>query len=1414
MSEETVPSADQTNATGPLPTDNPLGRAHSGEVALGAIEDGHVIDELNISRNDFEVFSDGELSTAVREEESGTLVSQLEGDPRQKTIGADFGSIGEQDSPSRKSTSRFVSDEDFEARIDEDQFNQLSKSSTRFEKKYQWLALTSSYISRVRSLYTPPNAAFDQSDSVTRIILLSGPKHSGRFFAAAGFSRNLSQAQNGSDANLYRLRYERNCIAGLLSIVTEDPELPQNSCLIVEDLNAILGAFDDLSEENVSLLEEVLEKKNSYLLIIFESNSEGMAYPWLSRCTHLLVGHERSDAEREQFLTTVLKNHIKFDEEFGNGTEQLTLAERAAILSNLASLVSEFRLATQINRFCNSLALHNRKTEERDDEVVVRLQQVARQIAAINNSYAQKWFLQLTVNEKLFALLTILLKGMPCQQIRNVYYHLCTKLRSDRFPIEDPRASGYYDLLRRLQIEEESNGLDYRLLNSSFQAELEYQLQNHRDLLSGTVLVFFSLASQFDVRTGRLVGPIIARLLRHDWPALEREISVFLSSTNDRASQSLTFIPADALAESFTYHREAVLKILESWLSSNDIRRIWMTIITIGECIAAARRSDYRNNMRLEEDCRLLQGLLKRAVLWQFPWAFFGEARDGGENKFGLIHALGYTLSIFRESLPSQYVSIIRDWGQEYSSSARGDSASAAEKEKESELVSNETPISDDLKRRWLRIIIRKFARFTLAEYRDIDIFQQPSLEWVRDLAFTLLVTEPEPLGNDWINESDSQQALPQLPYSTESDKDEYGVAIECIVNWMVCCTTPKSQIECENWIGQVVQQCSSPQRRKFAKYLKQYGLEIPEETRGFCDSVLMRMLVLDGIPVDSCQLSHGIILIHGQTSDLNRLRLYARKVQQRIAHFSNLKSGVLGDTRLIDNNLANAKGDAYEGMQSRPPLAMPILEQLSWEKVPFVLVICADARRAMVSSNPVIDLDDLIRTNPEGVDKIVVVKEVREGQKASEAAGGPSTGISVLSMPFDHSKGPKQLEFILSRKVRLYLVARSQATWEKILEVTPPLDTTRYPPQLVAKLDELATEITCSSGFESVARLYRQISGLLQLLRIVDVHAYCALIRKWLQRSDANYTDLAKGAILLAIRVLRFEVVARPDEMETLLKLWPTIVSNTRLQQEALALLELVCSQFAVEDSEADNQPSIVDEIQDFCQHFPVEWRQDGLDHVASIIKGEQNLLQKLKKDSPKTKYQRNEKKLWLAETIRRELLLGPKKTFKPSAGTEYILIVVETSEKNQVRRAMLACRYHDLLRRHFSAKKVQPILYRMGINEPVGVSEKCSPDFLLPAGLVPSPNLVMPIIEQYSPEQLRTIVILSSNTPYDWDDAEDYLQTLTAFIPESPRQKFPANSWIVPLKDAESLERIDTKRDRIDSLAKDLLAKTILLN
>jgi hypothetical protein len=1418
------PMADQISksSASPLDPNSNLGDNGANSSKLAEIDSQKNIDS---SKNmiDESFRSEGELDTNLANDNE--RVEELEDQPStpksngERSLQSPPVNAQTSTKPISDGVAASDSDQDFANRIQNDNRLDLEETQKRLEKKYHWLTLTSSYINRVRALYVPPNASFEQTESVSRIIFLSGPKNSGRFFSAAGFARKLRQQREGNDANLLRLQPERDCISGLLSIIGEDRDLPSNSILLIEDIQAISGSTDELSEENLSYIEEVLETKNCHLLIILEADSERFSLPKSSRCTHLSMGLESTDQDRRIFLSTVLENHLEFDEDFGNGVEQLTADERTEIRQELSVFAAEFRVAPQINTFCNAIALRDARSVNLTENLRQRLIQIAKQVGATNNSHAQKWFQQLEINEKLFALLTLLLRGMPCNQIRNVYHRLTAQLRKDRFLIDDPRAQGYFDILRRLQIEEESNGTEYRFLNSAFQSELEYQLQNYRDLLSGTAMVVWEMASQFDVPTRRLVGPVISRLRRHDWPGLETQIRSFQGLIKEADDRNLAFIPADALAESYTLHRSKVLSVLESWLASDDIRNIWTVIISVGECVAAIRRNEFHRPEALEEDCRALQSILKRAILWRFPVSFFGQPNEKSQASFGLIYALRYTLSLFREFLPTQYVAIIKEWGGEIPPVegviAPASSSGTQTVPEESDQPPSEVQIADNIKRRWLRIVIRMFARSTLAEFKDADVFQQPSLEWVRDLACTLVVTEPEVLGDDWAADGERDTSENNPLAANDTGEDEYRIAIECIVHWMGRCVTPKTQQECENWLSSVIQQCNHQQRRKFAKHLKQHQVDISNETRDFCDSVLMRMLVLEGTPVDPSSSTYGIVLIHGQTAELNRLKTYARRVQQQIAHFTPLKTGVLGDLRLVDNSpSASSQRDAYEGIQSRPPLVMPLLEQVQWDIVPFVLLICSESKRTSSNGIPiVIDLADLRSAAPHAIERVLVIKDQRPGQKPTDA--NVVAGFAHHMLPFDPIKGPKHIEYLLSRKVRGFLASRTVTEWKRVLQIDPAEDLTNTTRSIVGQLEHEAEQLKITSGFTSAASHYRRFSGLLQLLRICDLSEYCSLIRTWLDSNTAIQIDLAKGALLLALRVLRFQPPGTPSATLPLLTLWNTLVSKASLRLEALALLEFVCWRFGIPDCEfADDPVSVETEVHNFCLNVPISWRNDFLEHLVPIIKNDQAVLNRAVKEKDEIRVAALERKIGQVAGLQSDLLVGPRNDFQPLDNYEYIVIIVDVAERNGPHRAKIAAKYHDLLRKHFSGKKVQPILFRLGISDPVAVNERCPSDYLVPQGLKPRSSLVMPILEQFSPEQLRTVVIFSPITPYDWDDASDSVSTLTAFIPESPRQKFPANSWIVPLKDGEALDKIRTDRTQIEIIAKDLVAKTILLN
>ena len=1317
------------------------------------------------------------------------------------------------------------------------------------QTQYDWIEVMPQTLSRVSALYCKPNSRFLITSPCPRIILITGREKTGRGFSAHGVALDIKQSTASKKNRIYSLKVKDSFLnKSLLQILAFDDDLKKDSVLIIDDLPNLVSNSKDFSIDNLLHIEAGLERAGSYAVICVNGGEDLSTIPSHHAIQSLSIGYE-SDEDKFTRFEEILNKHLEFDAEYGNSTQLLTTIENRLLTLNASKIVHYFYSIPQIEHYLRAVSIRDRSKDPVDSsvfpseqsdgdfqenrggsgEILQKLLSIASQIGRLSKSLAKSWFEQLNLNEKIFAMLVILLRGMPSYYVQKIYQELTRKLLDEKLPLQDHRTQGIFDMQTRLQVETRIGNSSYEFVNDSFRNEIENQIKNHSDLLAAVIPVAANTDFGYELDACAALGKVIARLKQDDWPDLKIILRDMISSLVPelKPSQKELYLRMISFAIGELYRnaesktvdqrpfRDVIVEEMDRWLDhgrggnepSKDYRYAFVVMISIGECFTGLASSTVGEVPMDCADYSKLRDLLNRAVRWHFPWVFFkGLVPITQVAIYDVFlpycECFRYTLDRLMENLPKHYVEFLTSYNRfDHHDQMIEDQIA----EDGNGLLTREVPNLRSLGEEFDKVCLERFIRVkglnTWIDYEQKRVFDDPSYDWVLDLAATILSTEP--IDYD-LEPPTLELGISRPDIENETTEEDYKRAVQATVKWFDQCESPKSRLRCESWFSDLVHRCSFPQRRKLAKYMKQHSVEVSKETRAYCDSILMRMQVLDGQPIDPSDQTFGVLLVHGHAAELHRLRSFGKCVQNQVGYLCPLKIGYLGDTRLLDSRVDSEKQTIFDGVQSRPPLLMPILEGVDLLNLSHATVLCGSGKASSATYPPIMDIDEITSLAHSDQRKILIVanrtlsqtipkapdqeKLFRFYQIPFEKKVSAPDGIALLEMS---AQALRQIEYEISKRVRADLIHRNPERLASDLSINLSGSLSADISTLVKELEQVLIGFESSGELSSLTGKYRQFSGLVQLLSMLDIEECCVQVKKMISKqSESIVHELGKGATLFLVRLVKWARSENLSDGLTVLRLWRVLWDNVdSCEQEAAEILSLALW-LAGSSYESDVQAryEFEAEVDDMLAAIPSRWRRSFLGLIAQSEKGEntrqENIREKLSSLNVKSNARESKDlekaqmvsgvRIRRAQSFRTEILLGRRRETSILSDREYFCILFDTCHKNLTSRQDLCIEYYEILRKNLKSRGVVPIIFLIGLTEPVCVGGACKRELLGHASLTQRPNLILPIFDLFSDEQLQSVVILGRNLPYDVDGLSSDMSARCVSVAESNVPRF----------------------------------------
>lgn len=391
-----------------------------------------------------------------------------------------------------------------------------------------------------------------------RVYFIYGAENAGKFSFALRLGLDISQAQ-GREIRILLYRHFSDDMISILDAIL-DPDLGENTVYIFQDIlqnNADLRYY---SLENLNLMQEVLFKKNSYL-ILTSTVPDGLA-----------TLHPTGFEAKVENLTEVLEKHLTYYRN-GEGVFHIHPTLIDLVLKHKEKFVVYLETPSQIDHFCRDLSQQSpvEATEETIQRLAERLQM----------SYKQPslWFQTLkNLNQRLYAMLVVLFRGSERVLLEELYTEAVRKLRADGVvKLVDPRQIGRDDLLQAIQAYETEEG--YVRFNSPlFEREALRQIRNHHHLLWSLINLLLELVEQLQAsrhwELRRDLGSAIGQLGVHNL----NELRTVLDALAQHPAGGVSVVAGYALNEISLLNREYhpfVIQLLEQWSHSGHPDLTW-----------------------------------------------------------------------------------------------------------------------------------------------------------------------------------------------------------------------------------------------------------------------------------------------------------------------------------------------------------------------------------------------------------------------------------------------------------------------------------------------------------------------------------------------------------------------------------------------------------------------------------------------------------------------------------------------------------------------------------------------------------------------------------------------------------------------------------------------------------------------
>lgn len=474
-----------------------------------------------------------------------------------------------------------------------------SKDKDKAQREYQNLNFTPidrDYLGHTIMVFVPPEGfeAFQRSTSEDErreqnIFIIAGEGNSGRFTVALQLALHLSLSAKAVSPNIYEYMLDANTSTlSLQNIVNKiaqgNPvdevdknvrrEIPPGSVVIIRDLLDKESVKRELSISNAARYKRTLD--NCKIRLILTTQEKEADHPEFKR--FLSYTTTKPTGELKVDLDVVYARHL--DRYFDS--EALFAEEPRAFLisaKNERGILAELQRPTEINSFLQDA--YNNPPASPQDAVEMAKKLVERYD---RRQQTRAWFTRLEFNDKLYAMLVVLFRGIKRYQLDEIYDGMVLILREElKDMLADPRFGSVEITLKNLDLQEQREVLEFpKKRQRDYEIEIRSQIENYYRLLWSLVKplrLIIQESREEDWQLRRLLATAIGQIGAFRKNRLPNELT-------ELASQSQAFIALSStdvlryLAQDINHH-PFVIAMLELWSHSKDYDLTWVSSAAI-----------------------------------------------------------------------------------------------------------------------------------------------------------------------------------------------------------------------------------------------------------------------------------------------------------------------------------------------------------------------------------------------------------------------------------------------------------------------------------------------------------------------------------------------------------------------------------------------------------------------------------------------------------------------------------------------------------------------------------------------------------------------------------------------------------------------------------------------------------------
>lgn len=410
-----------------------------------------------------------------------------------------------------------------------------------------------------------------------RVLLINGPEHTDKFGCAVAVGVDLFQSEDLPEFYIYQRRATSSHT--LLDFVNYEG-LPKNAIFILEDAFETGLGLSDLPEKFVATISHKLRERACLLILTSSYPDERIAE--LTAVDHL---NARVADPRD-----VLRKYLEYYRELNGHQLPETLVKLAE--RNETELIHKLPSRLQIEQFCiqlSHLTIESGSNVEDEDSRVKKMIALADRVGNTSQERLRQWFGRLSLNQKLFAMLVVLMPNLGFLSLTEFYVEAVKRLLDRKqadtdvvLAFHDPREEGVLEILSSINAVETAS-LQIQFTSPAYRREVRRQIRSYYPLLWSLVdlilefVDFFKRAEHWELRRelGRAIG-IIG--VEH-----RSRLTELLSRIAASDYRGVQVVAGYALAEigKSKRHHQFVTDLLSGWAKSGQVKLMWTAAASV-----------------------------------------------------------------------------------------------------------------------------------------------------------------------------------------------------------------------------------------------------------------------------------------------------------------------------------------------------------------------------------------------------------------------------------------------------------------------------------------------------------------------------------------------------------------------------------------------------------------------------------------------------------------------------------------------------------------------------------------------------------------------------------------------------------------------------------------------------------------